>query len=232
MRGMAGQHRPAARLRDVADQQPRPAIDAGQLSREPSRKPISSGWPQLRLRDSRIACQVALRSAASRRRRGSPSHSSPIAACGIAAAFPTAPNRSRAAGSALAACPAMPRPRWQPAAMASNCHGKTRSREGRSRHRARMAATGKAVQSGPGAGAWGTSSAPPKAPPRGTSPEPKVRPRGTSPEPQSAALRARPRNPKVRLRGTSPEPWSEAEGCPGSSARFRAKRASVSVLRQ
>ena len=26
VRGMAGQHRPAARLRDVADQQPRPAV--------------------------------------------------------------------------------------------------------------------------------------------------------------------------------------------------------------
>ena len=57
--GVAGQHRPAARLRDVADQDARASRRrAGTCAAKRSRKAISAGLPQLRLRDRRITCQV------------------------------------------------------------------------------------------------------------------------------------------------------------------------------
>ena len=58
MRGVAGQHRAAARLRDVAEQQARPAVLATASRDSFSISAIIVGWPQRRLRDSRIACQV------------------------------------------------------------------------------------------------------------------------------------------------------------------------------
>ena len=57
MAGVAGEHRAAARLRHVAHQQPgQPVLRALAASR--SRTWIRSGWPQLRLRERRITCQV------------------------------------------------------------------------------------------------------------------------------------------------------------------------------
>ena len=57
MAGVAGEHRAAARLRQVADQEPAPA-NLGRLVGEPLEEAHQVGWPQLRLRDSRITCQV------------------------------------------------------------------------------------------------------------------------------------------------------------------------------
>lgn len=58
VRGMAGQHRPAARLRYVADQQASPAGDARHVAGEFLQIIDQSGWPQLRLRFSRMTCQL------------------------------------------------------------------------------------------------------------------------------------------------------------------------------
>ena len=59
MAGVAGQHRAAARLRHVADQQAGQPAPCGALAASRSSSATRSGWPQLRLRDSRITCQVS-----------------------------------------------------------------------------------------------------------------------------------------------------------------------------
>jgi hypothetical protein len=75
MAGMAGAHRAAARLRHVADQETAPA-GLGALSDSRSRNCTRFGWPQLRLRERRITCQVAPLIGSATRRRDSPWHKS------------------------------------------------------------------------------------------------------------------------------------------------------------
>ena len=58
MAGMARQHRAAARLGQVADQQAVPAILRLGLDGQPLDQGDQSGWPQLRLRDRRMTCQA------------------------------------------------------------------------------------------------------------------------------------------------------------------------------
>ena len=58
MAGVAGEHRAAARLRHVADQEPAPAELRRLVGTAARGIAPASGWPQLRLRDSRITCQV------------------------------------------------------------------------------------------------------------------------------------------------------------------------------
>ncbi len=91
MAGVAGEHRPAARLRHVADQYARPAGVLCALADSRSSSATRSGWPQLRLRDSRITCQVvavdrqrlARRRCSHGHRSRSPASASPRAApCG------------------------------------------------------------------------------------------------------------------------------------------------------
>jgi hypothetical protein len=55
---MAREHRAAARLRYVADQQAGPAILAAASRDSFSTSRMRSGCPQRRLRDNRMACQV------------------------------------------------------------------------------------------------------------------------------------------------------------------------------
>ena len=57
MRGVAGQHRAAARLRHVADEKARPAILRGGVARQLLDEVDEDRQPHWRLRESRIACQ-------------------------------------------------------------------------------------------------------------------------------------------------------------------------------
>src|SRR6516162_4835245 len=57
MTSVLGEHRPAARLRHVADQKTVPPTFFA-FSANRSMKRTSCGLPQLRLRDSRMTCQV------------------------------------------------------------------------------------------------------------------------------------------------------------------------------
>ena len=57
VRVVAGDHRPAARLGDIANKEAGPA-DRRQFRGRRSIAAISAGWPQARLRDGRMTCQV------------------------------------------------------------------------------------------------------------------------------------------------------------------------------
>ena len=66
MRGVAGQHRPAARLGESPTRMPFQTPSAFALREKRSRKAIIAGFPHMRLRDRRTICQET------RRRRAAP----------------------------------------------------------------------------------------------------------------------------------------------------------------